>query len=147
MCKQFKIFKLYLCRQAVKKFFVTILAIMYLATTTGATVHMHYCMGKLEEQNLWHSEKEQCGKCGMDKDLQDKSCCKDEHKQVKVENDHFKTQVASLEMQFAALALPVSFIDVPAIEFSSITEENPTSNAPPRSCGIAIYKRNGVFRI
>jgi hypothetical protein len=135
--------------QAVKKFLATILAILYLATTTGATVHMHYCMGKLVEQNLWHNQKEQCSKCGMDKSetKDDKGCCKDEHKQVKVEKDHYTSDVAFQAMQIAAVALPVSFIEIPAIAFSSITEENPNSNAPPRSSSIAIYKRYCVFRI
>jgi len=132
----------------VKKFLATILAILYLAATTGATVHLHYCMGKLVEQNLWYTEKEQCGKCGMDDSQQaDKRCCKDEHKQVKVENDHYTSDIAFQAMQLAAVTIPVSFIEIPQIAFSSITEENPTSNAPPRSSSIAIYKRNGVFRI
>lgn len=131
-----------------KKFFATILAVLYLATTTGATVHLHYCMDKLVEQNLWHSEKEPCSKCGMEKSQQtDKGCCKDEHKRVKVENDHYTSDIAFQAMQLAAIALPVSFIEIPQIAFSSITEENPTGNAPPRSSSIALYKRNGVFRI
>ena len=131
-----------------KKFFVTILAILYLATTTGATVHMHYCMDKLVEQNLWHSEKEQCGNCGMEKSQQaDDGCCKDEHKQVKLENDHYKSGVAFQAMQLSAIALPVYFNQFPSVTFPSVTEENPRSHAPPRSYGLAIYKRNCVFRI
>lgn len=83
----------------------------------------------------------------MDKAQQDNGCCKDEQKQVKVENDHYTADVAFQKIQLAAVVLPVSFIEIPATAFSSITEENPTGNAPPRSCSIAIYKRNGVFRI
>jgi hypothetical protein len=104
-------------------------------------------MDRLVEQSFWHSEEEQCTKCGMDKSLQEKGCCKDEHKQVKVENAHYTSDTFFQVMQFAALALPSSFIEVPGIDFSSITEENPTSNAPPGNNGIAIYKRNCVFRI
>ena len=77
-----------------KKFFAAILAILYFATTTGATVHLHYCMDKLVEQSLWHSEKDQCSKCGMDKSLEKKGCCKDEYKQVKVGNAHYSPDVA-----------------------------------------------------
>ena len=130
-----------------KRFFVTILALLYLGTTTGATIHLHYCMGKLVEMNLWHDQKKQCGKCGMDKAQPDNGCCGDEYKQVKVENDHYSSYVVFQGMQSAALALPVSFIDIPAISVASITEESPTGNAPPRSCSIPIYKRNCVFRI
>ncbi|RYY48900.1 MAG: hypothetical protein EOO06_08785 [Chitinophagaceae bacterium] len=130
-----------------KKFLATILAVLYFATTTGVTVHMHYCMDKLVELKLWHSEKDQCSNCGMEKSQQDNGCCKDEHKQVKLENDHYKTGVAFQAMQLTALALPVYFNDIPPVIFSSVTEENPRSHAPPRSGDIAIYKRNCVFRI
>lgn len=130
-----------------KKFLATILAFLYLATTTGATVHMHYCMDKLVELNLWHSEKDQCSNCGMENSQQDNGCCKDEHKQVKLENDHYKAGTAFQAMQLTALALPVYFNEITPVTFSSVTEENPRSHAPPRSCDIAIYKRNCVFRI
>lgn len=131
-----------------KRIFTTILAFLYLATTTGATVHMHYCMDKLVELNLWHSEEEQCSKCGMEKSQQsDNGCCKDEHKQVKVENDHVKSTVVFTAMQLAAVALPVSITEVPPVTFFSVTEENPRSHAPPRSGGLAIHKRNCVFLI
>lgn len=131
-----------------KKFFVTILAVLYLATTTGATVQMHYCMDKLVELNLWNSEKDQCGNCGMETNQQtDNGCCKDEHKQVKLENDHYKSGVVFQAMQVSAVALPVYFNQIPPVTFSSVTEENPRSHAPPRSCALAIYKRNCVFRI
>ena len=131
-----------------KKFLILILTFAYFASTSGATVYMHYCMGKMVEWNVIGNKKEKCPSCGMDKNKKnDKDCCKDEHKQVKVDEDHYTSYVAFQAMQIAAAALPVSFIEIPAITFSSITEENPTSNAPPQSRGIAIYKRNCVFRI
>jgi hypothetical protein len=77
----------------------------------------------------------------------DKDCCKDEHKRVKVENDHYTSDIVFQAMQLAAITLPVSFIEIPQIAFSSITEENPTGNAPPRGSTIVLYKLNGVFRI
>ena len=131
-----------------KKLLLLILAFTYFASTSGATVYMHYCMGKMVEWNVMGNEKEKCPHCGMDKSNKDgKGCCKDEHKQLKVTNDHSITETAFQGMQLVALALPASHFEVPDANFSSITEENPTSNAPPRSSGVAIYKRNCVFRI
>ena len=131
-----------------KKFLVLILTFAYIASTSGATVYLHYCMGKMVEWNVMGNEKDKCPNCGMDKSKKDsKGCCKDEHKQLKVTNHHSIVENAFQGMQLVALALPVSDFEIPAIAFSSITEENPTSNAPPRSSSIAIYKRNGVFRI
>ena len=74
-----------------KRLLVTILAILYLGTSTGATIHMHYCMGKLVDMKLWHSGRDKCGNCGMKKSKAcAKKCCKDEHKLVKLEKDHRK---------------------------------------------------------
>lgn len=131
-----------------KQFLILILSFTYLASTSGATVFMHYCMGKMVEWNVMGNEKEKCPHCGMDKGKKDdKGCCKDEHRHLKVTNDHNITETAFQGMQLVALALPASDFEVPDVTFSSITEENPTSNAPPQSSGIALYKRNCVFRI
>ena len=131
-----------------KKTFLVILAFTYFASTSGAILHLHYCMGKMVEWSVSGNEEENCPVCGSDKGkMVEKGCCKDEHKQLKVTNDHSITETAFQGLWLMAVVLPVSFIDIPAITFSSITEENPTTNAPPHSTGIPIYKRNCVFRI
>lgn len=129
-----------------KKVFTVILALLYLATTSGATVHLHYCMGKLVDKNLWHEETDSCSQCGMEKSSgAGNDCCKDEQQQVKVEKEHQKTETVFQSLQLVA---PVTvYSELTAASFSSITEENPTSNAPPRSSGPALFKRNCVFRI
>lgn len=83
----------------------------------------------------------------MDKTEGDKGCCKHEQKQLKVDNPHNVQDLAFKSMQLSAVALPASFVEIPAIGFTSVTEENPTGNAPPRNGNIAIYIRNCVFRI
>ena len=108
---------------------------------------MHYCMGKMVEWNVMGDEKEKCPHCGMDKSKSDKDCCKNEHKQLKITNHQSITETAFQGIQLLSSALPISYFEIPDIAFSSITEENPTSNAPPQNSGIAIYKRNCVFRI
>lgn len=74
-------------------------------------------------------------------------CCKDEQKQIKLEKDHQKSVLLFDAMQLLAMALPTYPLQVHVVSFPSVTEENPRSHAPPRSCAIAIYKRNCVFRI
>lgn len=129
-----------------KKLFAAILSILYFATTAGATVHLHYCMDKLVEQKLWQEENKSCAKCGMDKSRQSESdCCKEEQKQIKIEKEHQKTEADF--QPFVPVAPVFSSTEPSAVSFSSITEENPTSNAPPRSSGPALFKRNCVFRI
>ena len=132
-----------------KKFLILILTLTYLASTSGATVYMHYCMGKMVDQSLWHNQKKQCSNCGMDKteNGDNNGCCKDENKQVKLDADHQLTLSAFDYLQTVAISESVCFLGTLSVNISSIAEENPTTNAPPRSCGVAIYKRNGVFRI
>lgn len=130
-----------------KQFIAVIIAILYMGSTTGATLHMHYCMGKLVDSGLWHNESKTCGKCGMHKDKEAKDgCCKDEHKQVKLETDH-KAATGYFLSQLFTIGAPATFFELPAIDLPSIAEKNPVSNAPPRSTGIAVYIRNCVFRI
>lgn len=133
-----------------KKYLLSILSFLYLAASTGATVNLHYCMGKLVDKGLWQNQNEQstCGKCGMNKaEKAGSDCCKDEHKQLKIENDHISAGITFQEIQLTAIIFPASFIEAPAIGRSSITEENPKGNAPPLSADLALYKRNCVFRI
>ena len=71
-----------------KKFFVAILAILYLSTSIGATIHLHYCMGKLVEWGLWDKNGSICSNCGMEREPgSNNKCCKDESKRIKIDKD------------------------------------------------------------
>ena len=48
-----------------KKLLVTILALIYLGSSTGAMMHLHYCMGKLAETSFSKKNNATCNKCGM----------------------------------------------------------------------------------
>lgn len=131
-----------------KKFITAILAVLYLTTSSGAVIHMHYCMGDLAEWGLSHSDSKTCSNCGMEKDLsKNKGCCKDEHKIVKDDSAQKITESNLQLMQLVTVALPTSFIELPQIALTSVTEENPNSNAPPRTQSVPVYIRNCVFRI
>jgi len=131
-----------------KKFITAILAILYLGTSSGATIHMHYCMGKLADWGLGHNKSKTCGECGMEKsDEKDNGCCKDEHKFVKNDTDQKIAEAGFQMMQLISAALPVSFFEIHGNNISSLTEENPISHAPPRSGGVAVYIRNCTFLI
>lgn len=130
-----------------KKFLVAILAFTYLSTATGATVHLHYCMGKLVSWALWHNDKESknCSKCGMNKAAKN-GCCKDEHKIIKIDKDQKLSESSFKTFQLIDAVQPL-FTGVTHIFIPTISEENPVSNAPPESKQVAIYIRNCVFRI
>ena len=127
-----------------KKIMVSILAVFYLASSVGATVHLHYCMDKIIGWSLLNSGGDKCNKCGMQKDG---GCCKDENKFVKNSIDQKVAESAIQLIQTAAVAMPAAFIYTSEHYFSSLIQEFPISNAPPRSNGIGIYILNSVFRI
>lgn len=122
---------------------------MYLSTSTGATVHLHYCMDELVEQNFFKSDKDECGSCGMKKSQSNKGCCKDEHKQIKIESKHFASEFAFKAAQAVSIALPpVVYSFYPAPHFTALAEAQPVSHGPPdKGSGLPLYKRNRVFRI
>ena len=131
-----------------KKFITAILAVLYLGTSTGATIHMHYCMGKLADWGLGHNKSKTCGKCGMEKSNEkDNGCCKDEHKFLKDDSAQKVTESNLQLMQLMATALPSAYIQLPELALPSLTEESPNSNAPPRTQAVPVYIRNCVFRI
>jgi hypothetical protein len=131
-----------------KKITVAILAFLYISTSVGATVNLHYCMGKLADWSVGYAESKQCDKCGMKKSLKkDNGCCKDENKFIKNNSDQKTAESAFQIFQSIAVALPVSFYEIPVADIPSIIEANPTSHAPPLISGVAVYIRNCVFLI
>ncbi len=127
-----------------KKIYIGILAIIYMAVSSGIAMEIHYCMGKKAGVEFYGSSSDRCGKCGM-KDTKT-GCCHDEHKFYKL-NDSHKT--ASNDINFAAdeivLAggqvvydwqLPVS------VSLAAINNHSPPDNTDPSACIM-----NCVFRL
>ena len=131
-----------------KHFVVILLSILYMASATGATVHIHYCMGKFMSVSLNHSDEGICGKCGMKKKEQKKGCCKDEQKTFKTSTH----QLAKVSFDFShALISPHLVSHCPFNVYPSHTDHVKSvakSNSPPfiwRGCPLYIQVQN--FRI
>lgn len=125
-----------------KKVFALILAILYLGSTIGATVHLHYCMDQLVNWTL-DDEGSKCKNCGMEKDG---NCCKDENKFVKNGLDQSRTSAIQI-LQAPAINDHISFINVDENYSFSYSNEYLTSHAPPIKTGVDILVLNCVFRI
>jgi hypothetical protein len=128
----------------VKKIFIILIFLIYGSATMGATIHLHYCMDKYVGGSLWHGEDDnKCGKCGM-KEKKD-SCCKDEHKQVKLTTDHQKTTIQFIELPEAP-AFVTSLIDI-VVSIPSVAVNHPATNSPPKTLRGPLYILNCVFLI
>jgi hypothetical protein len=121
-----------------KKVLATILAFVYLSSSMGATIHLHYCMGKLASWGLIDHESKTCPKCGMFKKkpaskcmTAKMDCCRDEHKQIKTDKDQklFPSEFFKYNNSLQAIALNESVTQ--SIKAFSISIAYPNTNAPP----------------
>lgn len=134
-----------------KKIFIAILAILYLGTSSGATVHFHYCMGKLVDWGVWdskHTGTAKCDNCGMIRGQKDaKKCCKDVTRQVKLTDNHKVAKLAYTFLELPAAIVPLGFLEFTTTTYFQVTEALPFGHAPPRTGSAAIYIYNSTFLI
>ncbi len=132
-----------------RKLLSGLLLLIYLGTSTGLTLHTHYCMGRLAGWSLGLELPDLCGKCGMDKsEGKDKGCCRDEHRVLKTSVDQ-KTigSTFSLNLPVTAPALPALHTDPLYFHLQDHDVPTPMNGVPPSLNSIAVYLRNCVFRI
>src|SRR5450432_243556 len=129
-----------------KKFLITITALVYLTVSSGATVNLHYCMGKLMSWDLSAKSKSKCGSCGMEKSGH-KGCCNDEQKTFKVDKDQKISESAFQFLSISSLAIAVTHTELPLIYSSTLVADNPNDHAPPLHSAVPVFLRNRNFRI
>lgn len=131
-----------------RKLLITILAIVYLVTSTGFTLKLHYCMGNLAKWGIGSKSSDRCGICGMVTTKgNDNGCCKDESKFVKNIADQ---KINETGVQFSApetAILPVSCYEDYTLLNSANNTYNPILHQPPRYSSLALYIRNAAFLI
>ena len=131
-----------------KKFIAVIIAALYLTSSTGVNVSLHYCMGELADWAVGHSESDTCGNCGMEKSSEkDNDCCKDDHKFFKDNSAQKATESSVQFLSMIETAIVPPYAELPAVQLPSVTEEYPVSNGPPRSHTVAVYLFNRTFLI
>lgn len=127
-----------------KKFLVTILALIYLGLSSGIAMNVHYCMGKVSSMDLFHNAKDKCSKCGMKNGTNE--CCKDEFKIVKLSDSH--KLIANDINLFSPVALINNSISIfDADNFPTLIVADLKNNSPPSPQQISLNILYGVFRI
>lgn len=117
----------------------------------GATLHLHYCMGKLISWGLADHETKNCSFCGMPKnnpvcEIAGKGCCKDEHKHIQTEKDQKASEFSFQSLKY----FPVVFIAYNNLQTNyqhSTVIEYPTANSPPFSKKVPLFVFNCIYRI
>ncbi|BDQ11638.1 MAG: hypothetical protein RLZZ429_934 [Bacteroidota bacterium] len=131
-----------------KKFVTFIVAVLFLSTSSGASIRMHYCMGKLADWGFMYRDSKTCENCGMEEsDTKDNGCCKDENKFVKNISEQKITESVSINFTLTILDLPLSLFSLSDIFYISSSEEYPISHAPPRNCKTPVYLLNRTILI
>lgn len=132
----------YLCF-VVKKATVAILALLYIITTSGVVVNVHYCMGAVSSVTYSHNEDERCGKCGMKAKT---GCCHSELKVVKLDDVHQQTVKAKEATDFVA-ALPLVYFQAADANYSSRRDFNISYHSPPDPRVNEVYLHTSTLRI
>jgi len=129
-----------------KKIATLILALFYLSVSTGATVHLTYCMGRLVEEGLLHADSKNCSRCGMEKNEKN-GCCKDEVKLLKIDNDQTVPETSLKNPLVFPVA--ISFTDgLTTAYLHGVTDPAvPPVQTRPLQTNTAVFIRNCVFRI
>ena len=145
----FRILSIILWPVSMRKFLFTILAFTYLVATTGATVHFHYCMGRLAGTGLFEQDGGHCSLCGMEKkENDDNGCCKDKKETLKISVDqkisgetvfHFEQPFTVAEAVFTGFQ--------PRLLSLQDEKVPPVSHAPPRSPQVPSYLMHCHFSI
>ena len=127
-----------------KKIIVSILAILYLTTSTGATVHMHYCMGKFISWGLESTaDHTKCSKCSTKKK---NTCCGDKQIVIKAEKDQKCTQTI-LQFSNSFSAIDNQYNSIPECKIGVWVYTHPSANASPPHNKRRLFILNRVFRI
>jgi len=117
---------------------------LYLISSVGVSINLHYCGGKIKAISLSHTDESDC--CG--KEMEKKmNCCKDKTVSYQVKEDQSSSSTASIKV-------PVKNIDTHFI-FTEFIKSNlytpsygvPDFHAPPDIVFSDTYLVNGVFRI
>lgn len=129
-----------------KKIWVPIVILCYLAASSGVVVNFHYCMKKLVSHEFFANEGKKCARCGMGLH-KSKGCCRDEVQLLKMASDQKTTAAISFELPHldALVNTPSEFI---ATSFYNTSLQRYFHNhSPPLLSEQDTYLQNNVFRI
>ncbi|MEP6468105.1 MAG: hypothetical protein ABJB05_17465 [Parafilimonas sp.] len=128
-----------------KKIFTSILFVLYLAASSGATINFHYCMGKFIGLDVDAFSDNTCSNCGMAKEKK-KGCCNEKHTTLQLKKDQLASNINEVPINdFVFIQHQYSFI----IHSLNDVEKDAAQSihSPPLIQPISACIFNCVFRI
>jgi hypothetical protein len=125
-----------------KRLLALILSVSFIAASSGASVNVHYCRGKVSSVSwsIFPTPSCKCGKKTM------KGCCKTETRLVKLSDNAKQPEFIAAHSMPVVEAAPITTYFVPqplAVELTATA----FSASPPGSERISVFLRNRVFRL
>lgn len=128
-----------------KKAVAAILLLIYFTVSSGFAVSLHYCMDKIASVQIGADESDKCGTCGM-KSNKANSCCKDEVKLYKLQQDSLNATYAVVQFMWTPVDT-TNFTYFNLLSYKFLNDHDYYAHGPPILSKQDIYLRNCVFRI
>ncbi|HLF45153.1 MAG TPA: hypothetical protein VI548_01935 [Chitinophagaceae bacterium] len=127
-----------------KKVLAPILLLLYITTSSGIVINLHYCMNRLTTAKMGIVKSEVCSKCGMSTKEGNK-CCHSEVKVIKIQDVQ---KLSELNYNFSTFKI---LADRPSVIFNellaSVDNFSFVNNHSPPISKQDIWLVNCVFRI
>ena len=120
---------------------------LYLGTSSGATLHFEYCMGRLIKVGLADNHIKKHFPCGMGKMAKNpKKCCNEKQQQLKTEKSSIQntTQVPPAQ---SAILLALLHYFLPNDRFACLQAQSPVAQSPPLNKKVPVYLNYCTFRV
>lgn len=113
-----------------KKIIFLIATMAYMFSTTGATVYVHHCMGKIVDWDFMKNDVERCSTCSMEI-AGENDCCSDEIKVLKIDQADKHPETNHNQLSFKDVILPVAYFALKSQLVPVIKQEFPSSDISP----------------
>lgn len=127
-----------------RKFLLFLLLLVYALSSTGATISLHFCCGKLDSVSLSAPVNDKCGKPSMG--ISKERCCDSKHVELKLKADQEPTYKWAQPQQQVGTPLMTPVYQDPVVVTAVPLHQLP--NGPPqRSSQLPLFIKHRVFRI
>jgi hypothetical protein len=128
----------------VKKLFLFCFSLLFIAASSGASLNVHYCRGKVSAVSLSILPPPSCA-CG--KKAPKKACCKTETKLVKMQDDARQPEFVNDHTFKPVVTLPFQYLPVTVPVQTNANRHSFSVADPPDDASVPLYLRHRVFRI